>query len=420
MKNVNDYEGNTDNEQIEAAIVDRRGDAVVIPPRRSKRSPERDWWLLDRAVTLPGNTTVILENCRIKLSDSCRDNFFRSANCGFGIVAPEQISDIHIRGVGNVVLEGADHPRSTGDASKILGCPCPKNFTGAEHPTFEDLHRHSYGTDAGNPQEFQSGDWRNIGILMANVDRLSIENLKIVEPHAWAISLESCSSAEVRQIEFRARMTRHIDGADHNNENQDGINLRAGCHDVLITDISGTTGDDVIALTAIVSPEKHAGGQLGYTQIMPNDFSKREKDIRNVIIRNVLAYPAGGCKILRLLALGGAEIHNVSVDGIVDTSPDEFHTRTTVELGAAPGIMGEPNHPYGEQSEQSIFDVAFSNIISNADRVFHIPGGLQKAVFCNIVNRNPNGKGLVIKVPDLLKDVQTFNISASRTDEETK
>ena len=134
----------------------------------------------------------------------------------------------------------------------------------------------------------------------------------------------------------------------------------------------------------------------------------------------MLAYPAGGCKILRLLALGGAEIHNVSVDGIVDTSPDDFHTRSTVEVGAAPGIMGEPNHPYGEQLEQSIFDVAFSNVISNADRVFHIPGGLQKAVFCNIINRNPNGKGLVIKDRKLLKDVQFLNISNSSSDEETK
>ena len=180
MKNVNDYPGNTDNERIEAAIRDRRGGAVVIPPRVSEREPERDWWRLDRAVLLPGDTTVILENCRIKLSDSCRDNFFRSANCGVGMRDPEPISNIHIRGVGDVVLEGADHPRSTGDAGKILACPCPKNFTGAEHPSFEDLHRHSYGTDAGKPGESQCGDWRNIGILIANADHVSIENLRIV------------------------------------------------------------------------------------------------------------------------------------------------------------------------------------------------------------------------------------------------
>ena len=123
------------------------------------------------------------------------------------------------------------------------------------------------------------------------------------------------------------------------------------------------------------------------------------------------AYPAGGCKILRLLALGGAEIHNVTVDGIVDTSPDDFHTRTTVELGAAPGIMGEPNHPYGEQADCSIFEVAFSNIISNAERVFHIPGGLQKAVIGDVSNRNPEGKGAVIKRPELVRDVKLSNVA---------
>ena len=412
MKNVNDYPGNTDNERIEAAIRDRRDGVVLIPPRASEREPERNWWLLDRAVTLPGDTTLILENCRIKLSDSCRDNFFRSANCGFGMADPEQVSNIRICGVGNVVLEGADHPRATGDSSKILACPCPKNFTGAEHPSFDDLHRHSYGTDAGKPGETPRGDWRNIGILIANADHVSIENLKIVEQHAWAISLESCSHAEIRGIEFCARMTRTIDGALHNNENQDGINLRAGCRDVVISNIGGTTGDDVIALTAIASPRTgHAGGELGFTEVMPNDFSKREKDIRNVIIRDVHACPAGGCKILRLLALGGAEIHGVTVDGLVDTSPDDFHTRTTVEVGAAPGIMGEPNHPYGEQAECSIFDVAFSNIISNADRVFHIPGGLQNAVIGNVINRNPGGKVLAIKNPELLENVKCFNVS---------
>ncbi|MBP5182196.1 MAG: hypothetical protein J6331_04115, partial [Lentisphaeria bacterium] len=84
MKNVNCYAGNSDSDRIEAAIRDCRGEAVLIPPRVSEREPERDFWLLDRAILLPENTTVVLENCKLKLSDTCRDNFFRSANCGLG------------------------------------------------------------------------------------------------------------------------------------------------------------------------------------------------------------------------------------------------------------------------------------------------------------------------------------------------
>ena len=203
MRTVNDFAGKTDNDRIDEAIRNRHGDIVVIPPRVSDIEPERDWWLLDRAILLPENTTVLLQNCRIKLSDKCRDNFFRSANCGLGIENPQPIGNIHIRGVGDCVLEGADHPRATGDSSKFIACPCPKNFSGSPNPTFNDFHRHSYGTDGGKEGESENGDWRNIGILMANVHHLSIENIRIVEQHAWAISLENCSFGHDARYRWR-------------------------------------------------------------------------------------------------------------------------------------------------------------------------------------------------------------------------
>ena len=121
MINVNEYTGLTDNEMIEAAIADKQKDGiVVIPPRESAIESERDFWLLDRAILIPENTTIILQNCKIKLSDKCRDNFFRTANCGLGIAYPEKISNVHIKGEGLCILEGADHPRATGDGGKIL------------------------------------------------------------------------------------------------------------------------------------------------------------------------------------------------------------------------------------------------------------------------------------------------------------
>ena len=181
MINVNDFSALTDNETIEKAIAHKQADGiVVIPPRQSHVEPERKFWLLDRAILLPENTTVILQNCTIKLSDRCRDNFFRSANCGIGIAYPERIRNIHIRGEGLCVLLGADHPRATGDGGKILANPCPyemedlcrlADWIPEERKRngkleFLERHDHTYGTDFGKAGESQKGDWRNIGILL--------------------------------------------------------------------------------------------------------------------------------------------------------------------------------------------------------------------------------------------------------------
>ena len=70
MKTVNDYQEKSDIEKIEAAIKDCCGGTVIIPPRKCESEPERDYWLIDRAILIPENTTVILKNCKIKLSDN--------------------------------------------------------------------------------------------------------------------------------------------------------------------------------------------------------------------------------------------------------------------------------------------------------------------------------------------------------------
>ena len=105
-----------DSDILEDLMKNPKNGVVTVPKRSSETEPERDWWLIDRALTIPENTTVVLQNCRIKLSDNCRDNFFRSANCGVGISEVNVIRSVHIKGEGNAVLEGADHPRSTGDS----------------------------------------------------------------------------------------------------------------------------------------------------------------------------------------------------------------------------------------------------------------------------------------------------------------
>lgn len=415
MVNANDFNGLTDSEVLEKAINNKGADGiVVIPPRALETEPERDYWLIDRAILLPENTTVILQNAKIKLSDKCRDNFFRSANCGFGIEFPEQISNIHIKGEGLCILEGADHPRATGDGGKILANPCPyevedlcrlASWIPTERRTpetigFSDRHDHSYGTDAGKSDESQYGDWRGIGILLANVKDFSISNLRIVESHGWGISLEACTQGRIEKIDFDACMSKMIDGLRSNMENQDGIDIRNGCNNIIISDITGRTGDDVIALTAIADPNYKPGGSLCYTHVMHNDWTKRDTDIHDIIIQNVIAY-SDLCAIVRLLPCY-SKIWNVTINNVIDTSPDGDHWCTF--------IMGETDGAYGKVLPDSMRNITISNVVCNANDGIIIDGFLTDSVITNVINKNPNCKAVTVVRENSLNNVTVSNV----------
>ena len=415
MVNANDFFGKSDSEIIANAIAAKDADGiVVIPPRSAVLSPKRDFWLLDSAVILPENTTLILRDCTLKLSDNCRDNFIRSANAGLGIEDPSPISNIHITGEGRATLVGADHPRATGDSSKLLKRPSPHkdedviayaDWIPAERRVpgkvdFWDVHDYSYGTDVGKKGESQYGDWRGIGILFANVSDFSIEGIRIVDSHGWGISLEGCSYGSVRSIDFDMRMSKMIDGVLQNLENQDGIDLRNGCHDITVSDISGRTGDDVIALTAIADPDYLPGGSLRTTHVMHNDWARRERDIYNIIIRNVRAY-SNLCFTVRLLP-AMSQIRNVIIDGVVDTSPDGHTHFGCILLGDLDG--------YGKNLVDSLKNITVSNVISKCERAVSIEGYLTDSVISNVINSNPSGEAVVVKRTDGLKNVLMTNI----------
>lgn len=420
MVNVNSFRNVSDNDAIEQAIANRGADGiVVIPPRVSDIEPERTHWLLDRAILLPENTTIILQSCKIKLSDRCRDNFFRTANCGFGFPDPAPIKNVHIRGEGFCTLEGADHPRASGDGSKLLHKPCPhhpadiiaidadwvpKERKESGELDFWDIHDHSYGTDAGNPDESQYGDWRGIGILFARAERFSISNLHIVESHGWGISLEDCSYGLIEKIDFDARMYKEIDGMIMNMENQDGIDIRNGCHHITITDITGETGDDVIALTAVVpnEPVYRPGGSLRTTHVMHSDWSRRERDIHDIIIRNVTAF-SYLCWVLRLLP-ANTKIYNVVIENIIESRPElPSHPHGgTLLLGDGGG--------YGDNQPESMCGITISNVVCNSYSAVTLAGFMKDSVISNIVNRNPNTDILHVDRPNGMTNVQTYGL----------
>jgi hypothetical protein len=416
---ANNFTGANDSEILNNAVQNRGADGiVVIPPRQIDET--RDYWLLDSAVLLPENTTVILQNAKIKLSDRCRDNFFRTANCGLGIEDPSPIRNVHIRGEGVCLLEGADHPRATGDSTKLQHAPCPhfpedicniadwvpEERRTPEKLSFWDIHCHSYGTDAGKEGESQYGDWRGIGILFANTEDFSISGLRIKDSHGWSISVEACSEGRIEKIDFDARMHKLIDGTYMNMENEDGIDIRNGCHHIVISDITGNTGDDVIALTAIASNSTYRpGGSLRSTHVMHNDWSKREKDIHDIIIKNVIAH-SYLCYVIRLLP-AMASVYNVVIDGIIDTQPNQLNYGGTLLLGCADAA-------YGKNERDGMRNITVSNVICNSRRAVNIAGFLTDSVITNIVNRNPECETITVDRENGLNNVSISNVIATK------
>jgi hypothetical protein len=207
-------------------------------------------------------------------------------------------------------------------------------------------------------------------------------------------------------------MERFIDGVWQNIENQDGIDIRNGCHFITIENITGVTGDDVIALTAIAPPDGvpkkfRPSGSLYTTHVMHNDFTKRDPNISHIIIRNVRAY-SRLCALIRLLP-AGTMISNVIISDVIDTLPP--HSVDPHNHWGPVLLLGDGGH-YGKNKEKSIRYLSVNNIIG-AERtkyVAQISGYVIDSCFSNIINQNPECKAFYIKGKEHLTNSQIVNV----------
>ncbi|HRZ58452.1 MAG TPA: glycosyl hydrolase family 28 protein [Candidatus Paceibacterota bacterium] len=387
----NEFTG-SDAERINRAIelAAATGRRVVIPRVNRSGAEQREVWSLDSAILLRSNTTLELDDCRIQLSDRCRDNMMRSANCGRGISDIPLLRNIHIRGVGHPVLEGADRPRATGDSAKTLGAQ-------------------SFGTDAGVAGESQKGDWRNIGILLAFVEDFSIRNIAIKDSHCWGISLERCANGVLRDIDFASSGFKMMEGVPRTILNQDGIDLRQGCHDILIENITGYTGDDLVALTAIPH-ESHVSGGLESTMVSAAaNRGQGLDDIHHVTLRNIKGHCRGGHHIVRFLNTSGLRMHDILLDGLIDTSPADVHGRAALKIGDKNPRWGGVT-PLGDTSR-----ITACNITSRSQHAILIAGSLADSAISNVVHRGAAAEPVTLESgPQHVRNVTVTNVHSLR------
>ena len=272
--------GADDSQTIQNAVdyAAEIGFGQVIIPRFNDRTGQ-PLWDLPRAVLLPSDMTIVLDNCHIRHADDTMDNLFRNRNMWTelgGTIEGEQ-HDIHIIGRGNAWVDGGKH-----------------------NGIFEQHLR-------DDPDKYKSMLYQT-PITFANVRRVEVRGIRFHETRYWALCFHCCCWGTVSDL--------HIENSGLY-ENQDGVNLRIGCEFFTIQNITGWTGDDVVALTAL--PEGRS---------KPHIVSGKSVDIHDVTIRNIIA-SSHGCGLVRMLCENGAREYNITIDNVKDT------TQSILDFGSA-------------------------------------------------------------------------------------
>ena len=325
-------------EKIESAIADG-----------SRRTTVTGCFEIDSEIRIPSDFTLILLDCHLRLKDGSYTNIFVNEHHGtdLGKTPLGKDRSISVIGVGEAVIDGGK---------------------------YNDLSEKTQLKNGMPPV------WKNNLILFTNVDGFRITGIHCRNQRWWALCFVYCSSGYLAHIDFLSsdlgidENGREYHGLKQNKyseilvKNADGIDLRQGCHDVLIEDITGFTEDDCIALTGIPWLLEEAFAPKG----LPSDIS-------NVEIRNVRC--AAFCAGVRLLNRGGIDLHDILIDGVYDLSPDSPH----MDKGGYAVRIGD-THAYGNTGslESRTYNITVKNVRGGGMYALSLVGKIENLTLENI------------------------------------
>lgn len=267
--------GASDSQSIQNAVQKAKdsGCNKVVIPRFNARTAECRWDI-DKAIILPSEIEIVLDNCYLRQADGCMDNVFRNVveESTLDHSTAGEMHDIYITGIGNAVIDGGEPNGLTEVTCRQPGMPSVR---------------------------------RNNMILLFNVRNFRIEHLTLKNQRWWAINLYFAEQGKLADLYIEAQSTM---------PNQDGIDLRVGCHDIIIENITGQAGDDLIALSALNKRVPQAPKSLRF----PYYVDGKDSDIHDIIIRNVIGTSVS-CAIVAIRNTDSAKIYNVSIDNVFDT-----------------------------------------------------------------------------------------------------
>lgn len=194
----------------------------------------------------------------------------------------------------------------------------------------------------------------NTFVLFRNVDGFEVSNLLLSDPRYWCLTFYYCRNGVVSDIEFKA---------SDSVPNQDGIDLRRGCHDIVIKHLRGSTGDDTVALTGLrhrIETERF-------------DVHGESGDIHNVTISDVSTEVTGGHGVIRLLNHDGIKLHDVVIEDIYDR-----HIENGGKLNQAAIRLGDSNYwTVSQAADGDMYNVTVRNVTTNSPIPVKIHGVIE-------------------------------------------
>ena len=391
--------GETDSITIQNAIAaaEKDGCRKIMIPRYNARTGKNEW-RIPVSIKVPSDFTVILDNCYMVQETGVYDNMFTclySWDFDKCTKLENEQKNIAIIGQGNVILDGGVHNHLLEKTSRKFRQP---------------------------PIQL------NNMFLWVNVNGLRMENLHIRNQRWWAINHYYCRNVSIKNIDFFA--IPHVN-------NMDGIDLRLGCNHFDIQNITGRTGDDVIAMTALQS-----NFEISH-MVEGKDFH-----IHDVKIRNVKA-DSNYLFMVRLLNHDGCNIYNIDIDTLMDVS-DYTKKRPSgacVNIGglkyahSRPAIHGETRNITAKNMTsrsnnvvrmcRTLKDSTFSNMKTYGDNIDGIGvegycdvenvtfehlwyGALQQEIYTSRMLNPEDYRGAVLNLHDIAGDITVRDVHADQ------
>ncbi len=284
-------------------------------------------WSIREAIRLPSNFTLILSDCHLRLANGCYSNTFVNEHneTELGKTTNGTDENISIIGRGKAILDGGEH-NGLCERTPLAERPAPL--------------------------------YKNNLILFTNVSGFKISGLQCINQRWWATNFIYCRNGYIGDLDFCADDRRYdksgnlVHGLLREEyekiyaRNADGIDLRQGCQNITIENITGFCEDDTVALTALDGKTERAF-----------KVAELSSDICHVRIKNVRA--ASFCSLVRLLNQGEIKLHDIEIDGVYDLCRESEH----LDLGLH-GVRVGDKHLYGTRhcTKEETYNILIKNV----------------------------------------------------------